>query len=548
MVTPINYRILDQLLQESNYNPGKAQYLIQGFKNGFSIEYSGPQDRRDFSRNHKLRSGSKTVLWNKLMKEVKLQRCVGPYEEIPYNNWVQSPVTLIPKGSGTDSRLVFDLSHNFEHGASINSYVPQERKTVQYQDLQHALGLIMEQEDGVNQVFLGKLDALSAFRNIPLARTESKWLIIKADHPITGRTYYFADRVLSFGHCLSCRIYQEFAIAVGHIYHYRTGFRINSYLDDVLLARILRQWCWELMEKYQALCDLIGLPLSPEKMEGPATIIVFLGMLINTLDRTIGLPLEKVNRALGELTHVLEAKKVTVHYMQKLTGLLNFFCRAIYPGRAFTRRMYAKFSNTPLRKYHHIRVDRELRKDCNMWKKFLLDQDGNYCRPFADFSLELLAEELQFFTDSSFKACAGYFDGRYFYQAWEEGMIQGSEANISLLELYAIAVAITLWSRYLKNMRVVIFSDSESSVTMVNQASSNCPRCMHLIRHITEVSMRDNNRFFLRHIPGKRNQIADKLSRLDLQGFRQLVPRNKIVEPPEAMPAELWPIPLNWWC
>lgn len=115
-------------------------------------------------------------------------------------------------------------------------------------------------------------------------------------------------------------------VAVGHIHQHRTGKRINSYLDDVLLAIIGQIQCQEMMRKYQELCQIIGLPLSPEKTEGPSTIIVFLGMLIDAIRRTVGIPQDKVNRALGELTHLLQAKKITVHYMQKLTGLLNFFC------------------------------------------------------------------------------------------------------------------------------------------------------------------------------------------------------------------------------
>lgn len=218
IITPIDANILEQLLIEAEYDHMKTTYLIEGFKQGFSIKYGGPRGRRDYSRNHKLRSGTKTTLWNKLMKEVRLKRTVGPFTEIPYEEWVQSPITLIPKGSGTDSRLVFDLSHKFENGPLINATVPESRKTVQYQDLQHAIRMILEEEDGINQIYLGKLDASAAFRNIPLSPSESKWLVMKASHPVTGKTYYFADRTLSFGHCLSCRIYQEFALAVAHIF------------------------------------------------------------------------------------------------------------------------------------------------------------------------------------------------------------------------------------------------------------------------------------------------------------------------------------------
>lgn len=550
IVTPINYKILGQLLEESNYEEEKTWYLVEGFRRGFSIEYQGPQDRHDFAPNHRLRCGSKLILWNKMMKEVKLKRVAGPWkkEEIPYNSQVQSPVTLVPKGNGVDCRLVFNLSYNFQTNKSVNHYTDSAFKTVKYQDLDHAMEIILREENGIDLIYFGKMDASSAFRNIPLRKTESQWLIMRADHPVTGVPFYFADRTLSFGHGISCRIYQDFALAVGHVFTYRTGKPLCSYLDDVLIIALLRHNCQELMTSYQQLCQLIGLPLSPDKTEGPSPIIIFLGTLINAIDRTIGIPEGKIQRALGELTHLLEHKKITIHYLQKLTGLLNFFCRAIVPGRTYTRRLYDKFKGSNLKRYHHVKVDKELRKDCEMWKTFLTDMGGRYNRPFMDFAVDFNATELEYYTDSSFKACAGYFDGRYFYQQWSRDFIEESYANINLLELYAIAVSIHLWAKHLQNHRVFIYSDNLSSVEMINSASSKCPRCMHLIRHITGVSMKWNTRFFCRHIIGRKNVLADKLSRLEIQEFKRLVPKDKLIEPAETMPQELWPIPKNWWC
>ena len=34
-----------------------------------------------------------------------------------------------------------------------------------------------------------------------------------------------------------------------------------------------------------------------------------------------------------------------VHDLQKLCGFLNFLSKAVFPGRTFTRHMYAKFSH-----------------------------------------------------------------------------------------------------------------------------------------------------------------------------------------------------------
>lgn len=548
IVTPIDYQVLHQLLQESGYDKDKTEYLVNGFREGFSIEYQGPTNRRDTSPNHRLRCGSKLILWNKLMKEVKLKRVSGPWKEIPYKtNYIQSPITLVPKGpEGKDTRLVFNLSYEFELG-SVNQGTPKQRCSVKYEDLDAALKMILDLDRGERVIYFGKLDASSAFRRLPLRREDSRWLVMKAQNPADGQTYYFADRTLCFGHSISCRIYQEFSIAVGHLQKYRTGQKANCYLDDVLVAAVIKETCRLLMVEYQKLCQTIGLPLSPEKIEGPVPIIIFLGALLNGVDRTVGIPDDKIAKGMGELMYVLESKKVTVHHMQKLTGLLNFFCRAVVPGRAFTRRMYSKFSGSALKQYHHIRVDKELRKDCQVWKEFLTDREGRYSRPFTDFSIELNAVELNYYTDASFKACGGYFDGRYFFQPWEEGMIARTEADINLLELYVVVASVHLWGKFLKGTRVVIFSDNMATVQMVNSAASKCPRCMHLIRQLTRVSLKWSMRIFLRHVIGKKNTLADFLSRLKIKEFKALVPRGKLIEPGESIPRILWPIPDNWW-
>ena len=51
-------------------------------------------------------------LWNKIMKEVRVGRVAGPYETIPFENYIQSPVGLVSK-SGGKTRMIFHLSFNF---------------------------------------------------------------------------------------------------------------------------------------------------------------------------------------------------------------------------------------------------------------------------------------------------------------------------------------------------------------------------------------------------------------------------------------------------
>ena len=46
IVTPVNIDRYEMLLKESNFNPKKTQYLVSGFKRGFSLGYRGPQKVR----------------------------------------------------------------------------------------------------------------------------------------------------------------------------------------------------------------------------------------------------------------------------------------------------------------------------------------------------------------------------------------------------------------------------------------------------------------------------------------------------------------------
>ena len=88
-----------ELLRRSGYDSEKIQFLQDGLTNRFDIGYRGPTDRQSISENIPFGDvGNEVILWNKIMKEVKLKRVAGPFENIPFTNFIQSPVGLVPKG------------------------------------------------------------------------------------------------------------------------------------------------------------------------------------------------------------------------------------------------------------------------------------------------------------------------------------------------------------------------------------------------------------------------------------------------------------------
>ena len=98
--TPVNVTALKKLLVKSNYDVEKTKKILDGFENGFDIQYEGPIDRQDTTPNIPFSIGNSTDMWNKVMKEVQMRRYAGPFDRPPFKNYIQSPLGLVPNTGG----------------------------------------------------------------------------------------------------------------------------------------------------------------------------------------------------------------------------------------------------------------------------------------------------------------------------------------------------------------------------------------------------------------------------------------------------------------
>ena len=187
---------LEELLIESQYDKDKTAFLIEGFKQGFDIGYRGPENVQIKSPNLKFREvGNENMLWNKVMKEVKLKRYAGPFKDIPFDNYIQSPIGLVPKDGGKDCHLIFHLSYPRGFGRSVNENTSREDATVQYPNFNLAVQLCIKAGVGCR---LGSSDMRAAFRNLGILKIHWKYLIMKARSPLDGEWYYFVNKCLPF--------------------------------------------------------------------------------------------------------------------------------------------------------------------------------------------------------------------------------------------------------------------------------------------------------------------------------------------------------------
>ena len=546
MVTPVNVDQLEALLKETGYDTQKTQFLVDSFRNGFKLRYEGNKKVKMKSPNLKFRGvGDEITLWNKVMKEVKMKRYAGPFEEIPFEYFIQSPIGLVPKDNGKNTRLIFHLSYPRGKGVSVNECTNKNACSMQYPDFSDAVLLCINA--GVN-CKMAKSDMTSAFGHLGMSVGDFCYLVMKAKHPKSGVWYYFVDKCLPFGASISCSHFQAFSNAIAHIIVKKTGKNLINYLDDYFFVALLRLVCNNQVQQFLQICSIINFPVSLEKTFWGTTQLVFLGLLIDSALQLVCVPKEKVIKALNMIDMVLlkPSGKITLNQLQKICGILNFLSRAIVPGCVFTRRLYMHTANPKLKPHHHIRIMQDMRDDLQLWQEFLR-HPSVYCRPFMEFTRFYSATEVDLYSDASknpLLGMGGMCETAWMSQQWNANFITEANPSIEYLELFALLATVTNWIHKFRNKRIILFCDNTSVVFMVNNTSSSCKNCMVLIRKLVMLSLVHNVRIYTRYVSSKENLRADLLSRLKLDIFKNRFP---FVDPePTMVPADLWPMEKLW--
>ena len=97
-------------------------------------------------------------------------------------------------------------------------------------------------------------------------------------------------------------------------------------MDDYLFAAYMKFLCNSQVKEFLAICEDFCFPVSLEKTFWAANKLVFLGLLIDTINQCVCIPIEKVTKAVLLIQSILDkkSKKVTLNQLQKVCGFLNF--------------------------------------------------------------------------------------------------------------------------------------------------------------------------------------------------------------------------------
>ena len=344
-----------------------------------------------------------------LIKECVEGRVLGPLDPLQFPRIQISRFGVIPKRSSGKWHLIVDLSS--PEGHSVNDGIDADLCSLKYVTVDAAVAAVKQIGLGAE---LAKVDIQSAYRIIPV-HPEDRWLL-----GMVWEGALYIDTVLPFGLRSAPKIFNAVADAVEWIVRQQGVSTVFHYLNDFLIVgNPHTRDCTVQASVLREVFEHLGIPVAMEKLEGPATVLTFLRIEINTKEMILHLPTTKEMILRLPTTKLVELQDLVTSWLgkksclkrelQSLAGKLQHACKVVRPGRTFLRRVFELLSMTS-RKHHHIHLNAMFRSDLLWWSTFLSTWNG----------VAIIPEEgdsgIKLFTDASGGIGCGAWCGNQWLQ------------------------------------------------------------------------------------------------------------------------------------
>ena len=514
--TPVN---IVSLSAELKHHPDEQfiASLIHDLQWGCNIGYAGPRSAR-ITPNLKSAYLHPEAVSAALVKEVSNGHTAGPFPTPPIPNLQCCPLGVVPKKDGS-WRIIMDLSS--PHGSSVNDFISKDDFALHHATFDQALTLVARY--GTNAL-MAKLDIKSAFRLCPVLSEDRELL------GIHWQGKFYVDLRLPFGLRSSPYLFNRLADAFEWLL--KNNHRVKDlmhYLDDYFTVGPANSpVCANNVKTIIQVGSTVGIPLAPNKLEGPTTRLTFLGILIGSscMETSLGI-IERTSILV--LAQQVSQKRTSVSDWETKLRLPYHPCRP-----HFLRRLIDLSTSARL-PHHHVTMNREARRDITWWLQFLPTWNGRAIIPEPHWTK---SPDLELFTDAS--GSLGY--GIFYMGHWisvrtlatsTPGPIHSVEGALPHCHCLPTLGKTVVWKeaplsrrqpcsgRYLGFRNIIV----------------------HLVRSIFFSAATHHYTVLVTHIAGTNNSVADSLSRVQITLFRRLAPTADVEPTPVPKSAlTLWHI------
>ena len=185
-------------------------------------------------------------------------------------------------------------------------------------------------------------------------------------------------------------------------------------------------------------------------------------------------------------------------------------------SRIFFSRLLDFLREIPKHHVAPVSVPDYIQADVNWWLEFAPKYNGVSMMP----PLKWEAPDKIFSVDACLMGAGGFSmdspsSAMYFHCAFPENVKLAAQ-HINGLEIFTIRMAVMLWGERFSGKNILIYSDNQCSVELINRGKSTCRFMQNCLRDILFVAARNEFQIRIEHLSSEANRKSDLLSRVAL--------------------------------
>lgn len=394
--------------------------------------------------------------------------------------WV-SNIFLRPKSNGK-FRMILDLT-------VLNNQI--EYRHFKMFSLKTAIDLI------TYGTWMASADLTDAYYSVPITPDHKKFL------RFTWKDSLYEYQVLPNGLAPGPRFFTKLLKPV-YSYLGELGHVCFPYIDDSFIMGNTKEECQTAVDDTVKLFKSLGFTINEEKSDlTPKLSLEFLGFNINSVDMTVSLTVDKVEKFTGIARHILGQQGPVIRDVAGLIGLMV----AYTPGVDFSAVHYKAIERDKILALRRSKGD----FDNTMW----LSEQGKADIIWwlenlkVSWKIRRTNPDFELFTDASLEGWGAHTDHLNTGGRWNPSELE----HINVLELRAILFGLKSLCKE-QNKHIRIRTDSTTALAYVkNMGGTRSESCMNETRQIWDWAQSNNCWLSITHIPGILNVLADFKSR-----------------------------------
>ena len=426
-------------------------------------------------RNHKLSKVQSSFI----SQEIKRLQRIGAIEVCTYAPVGINPLGCVPK-KNNKLRLITDLRHINEHIKA-----PKFRN----EDIQVTLDLVERNDACITA------DLKDCFFHIKVNEVYRDLLGFQWNNT------FYRWKVLPFGLNISPYYCNKILRPVIH-YLRSLDLRVQVFVDDFWLCATEAKIADHKDLLIHTLQDL-GWIINWEKSSlVPSTTKEYLGWIVDSELLQVQATASRVKKLKRSLTKILNKQYITARQLARVAGQCVAMTTAVLPGKMMLRGVY-HLLRTKDSWDSMLILNKRAEADLQWWKDSITAWNG---RPIKKQMVDLQLE-----TDASKIGWGARLLDKEASGTWSHYM---SNQPSNVRELMAILLALLSFRDSVENKNVQVLTDNISALANLNKFGGPTLILTNISRALWNVAIKYNVNLSARHLSGRLNVEADRLSRI----------------------------------